>query len=75
MSSLNVSQATKREFDALQPDNDSQDEFVQKLIAAHKRDDGQVVDPEAIAREVEHKVATKCETAAYRGIKDALGEL
>lgn len=75
MTAINVSENTKREFDDLQKESMTQDEFMQELLAAYRRDNGEIVNPEEIAQEIDHKVASKVEEAAYRGIQDALGEL
>jgi hypothetical protein len=76
MASINVDKDTKAEFDELQPEDSTQAEFMAELIAAKKRDDGQVVDPEKIADEVvervTHKTASEIELAAHRGIKSGL---
>jgi hypothetical protein len=74
MSSISVSNQTKSEFDELKPDEITHDEFVQELLDAYRRDNGEVVDVDDLVDGIEKQVATKIELAAYRGIQDALGK-
>jgi len=75
MSSINVSSNTKDLFDELQPDDMTQDAFVQELLETYQKDvDGIVIDPEAIAEQIAHDVNSKVELAAYRGIDDRLDQ-
>lgn len=75
MSSINVNTETKTEFDELKPDELTQDEFVQELIAAYRRDDGEIVDIDEIVDEINHQIAAEIELSAYRGTKEALNDL
>jgi len=74
MSSISVDRQTKSEFDELKPEEMTHDEFVQELLAAYKRDNGEIVDVDDLVDGIEKKVATNVELAAYRGVKDALGK-
>jgi len=78
MAGINLDQSTKEEFDELQPDDTTQSEFVEKLLAAYRRDNGEVVNPDEIAAEIvkkaSKKVASASELGAYRGTRDALEE-
>jgi len=74
MTSIKVSSETKREFDEMKPEDDTHDEFVEKLLAAKRRDDGEVVDVETIAEDVKEQVASAIEIAAYRGVQEALDD-
>jgi hypothetical protein len=73
MSSINVSEKTKAQFDELQPENTTQDEFVQDLLETHQKDvDGIVIDPEEIAQQIKAQVATEVELASYRGVQEGI---
>lgn len=76
MASINVDKDTKAEFDELQPESLTQAEFAQELLAAYRRDNGEIINPEAIADEVveqvTHRTASEIELAAHRGIKSGL---
>jgi len=74
MSSISVSNQTKSDFDGLKPDELTHDEFVQELLDAYRRDNGEVVDVDDLVDGIERQVATKIELAAYRGIQEALGK-
>ena len=74
MSSISVSTEQKAEFDDRFPDK-SHKEAMQELLDAHKRDNGQVVDPEAIADEIKHSVAADIEQSVYRGVREAIKKL
>lgn len=72
---INVSEATKSEWDELKPDNQTHDEFAQELLETHKMQDTELVINELVNRviaEIDDSVATKAELAAYRGTKDAI---
>ena len=75
MSSINVSNDTKMEFTEMQPEDMTQDEFFQELLAAKRRDDGEVVDAEAIAEAIKTETASAIEIAAYRGTAAALEDV
>jgi len=72
MSSISVDRQTKSEFDELKPKDMTHDEFVQELLAAYKRDNGEIVDVDDLVDRIEKQVAANVELAAYRGIQDAL---
>jgi len=74
MSSISVDRQTKSEFDELKPEDATHDEFVQDLLDAYRRDNGQMVDVDSIVDDIEKQVAANIELAAYRGVKDALGK-
>jgi len=74
MSSISVDRQTKSEFDELKPEDMTHDEFVQELLAAYKRDNGEIVDVDDLVDGIEKQVAANVELAAYRGIQDALGK-
>jgi hypothetical protein len=72
MTSISVKKGTKDEFDELQPDDLTQDEFTEELLAAYRRDNGEVVDVQALVDEITRQTATSVELAAYRGTSEAL---
>jgi len=74
MSSISVDRQTKSDFDELKPEDATHDEFVQELLAAYKRDNGEIVDVDSIVDGIEKQVAANIELAAYRGVQDALGK-
>ena len=75
MPSLNVDPQTKQRSDELQPNNLTQDEWVNELLDAYEHgDDPVVIDTEEIVEKAAVEVASKCELAAYRGCKEALLE-
>jgi hypothetical protein len=47
-------------------------DFVEELIAAYKRDDGEIVSPERLVEEIKKQIATNVEIAAYRGTNEAM---
>jgi len=74
MSSISVHNQTKSDFDKLKPDELTHDEFMQELLDAYRRDNGEIVDVDDLVDGIERQVAAKIELAAYRGIQDALGK-
>jgi len=73
MSSINVSRDTKAQFDQLQPEDTTQDEFMETLLETHQKDvDGVVVDPDKIAQQIKEQVATQVELAAHRGVQEGI---
>lgn len=70
-SSISINDDTKREFDELKPDDCTHDDFMQQLIAAYRRDNGEIVDVDALVQEVTERTITNVELAAYRGTKAA----
>jgi len=74
MASISVDDSTKAEFDDMKPDNLTHDEFVDELLKAYKRDNGQVVDPSEIADEIRRQAAADIELAAYRGVIEAIDD-
>lgn len=77
MTSIRVDDDTKARFTELQPDEDTQDEFVRRLLEAYEQS-GEGVDPErwadTVAEQVANTVANKVELGAYRGAQHALEE-
>jgi len=74
MSSISVSDSTKSEFDELKPGDLTHDEFVQELLAAFRRDNGEIVDVDELVQEIKERTVTNVEIAAFRGTKEALNE-
>jgi len=72
MTSISISEDTKTEFDERKPADLTHDEFVQELLAAHKRDNGEVVDVQALVDDVNKQTAASVELAAYRGVSQAI---
>ena len=72
MSSNSCRKAAKNDLDELKPDGMSYADFVEELIAAYKRDDGEVVSPERLVEQIKKQIATNVEIAAYRGTTEAL---
>lgn len=76
MSQVGCSSSDKERFDELQPENMTQKEFVSELLDVYEnRDDKVVIDTDAIIEELRHGVASEIELAAYRGTKEAIGEI
>jgi hypothetical protein len=71
-SSVSINDDTKREFDDRKPDSMTHDEFMQELLAAHARDNGEIVDVESIVEQINHRIASNVELASYRGTAAAL---
>lgn len=75
MSSIRVDDDTKARFQELQPDDDTQGEFVRRLLNAYEQS-GPGVDPErwadVVAEQIAESVANKVELGSYRGAKSAL---
>jgi len=72
MSSISCRTSAKNEIDELKPEGMSYADFVEELIAAYKRDDGEVVSPEQLVEEIKKQIATNVEIAAYRGTNEAM---
>lgn len=72
MSSISCRTSAKNEIDELKPDDMSYADFVEELIAAYKRDDGEIVSPEKLVEEIKQQIATNVEIAAYRGANEAI---
>jgi len=70
-SSISVNDDTKREWDNLKPDDMTNDEFCNAVLAAYRRDNGEIVDVDSLVQEVTERTATNVELAAYRGTKAA----
>ena len=64
---------TKERFDSLKPEDDTQDEFVRKLLNAYEQN-GKGIDPEVwadhVAESIAQDVSTKVELGAYRAVED-----
>jgi len=72
MSSISVSDSTKSDFDELKPEDLTHDEFVQELLAAFRRDNGEIVNVDELVQEIKERTITNVEIAAFRGTKEAL---
>jgi phosphatidylserine/phosphatidylglycerophosphate/cardiolipin synthase-like enzyme len=72
MSSISVNNDTKREFDNLQPDDMTQDEFTQELLDAYRRDNGEVVNVQELVDDISKQIGASIELAAYRGTSEAI---
>jgi len=72
MVSISCTQRTKDEVARLKPDDMSYKEFVDELVAAYRRDNGEVVDIDAMVDAIVERVATNVELAAYRGVEEAI---
>lgn len=75
MPNIGISDSDKREFDDRKPDDYTQAEFTSELLDAHRRDDGEVVDVDALVDAVTKQTAAEVELAAYRGVSQALAEI
>lgn len=73
--SISVSDDDKREFNELKPEDMTQKEFFGELIAAKRRDNGEIVDVGSIVDDVERQVGASVELAAYRGTREALDDV
>jgi hypothetical protein len=73
MSSINVSRETKETFDDLQPEDMTQNQFVQILLEAYQDDLTYIVAEESdFQDELIEEAAAKTELAAFRGIDERL---
>jgi hypothetical protein len=72
MASISISNNTKAEIDELKPDDMTYKEFADELVAAYRRDNGEVVDIDNLVDRILERVATNIELAAYRGTSEAL---
>jgi len=72
MSSISVSDSTKTEWDDLKPDDLTHDEFCQEVIATYKTFNGEPVDVEELAGELEKTLIPMVEVASYRGVSEAM---
>jgi hypothetical protein len=72
MASISISNNTKTEIDDLKPDDMTYKEFADELVAAYRRDNGEVVDVDAMVDVILKRVAANIEVAAYRGVTEAL---
>lgn len=72
MASISVDPADKKEFKEMKPDELTQKQFFAELLAAKRRDEGEIVDVDEMVEEIKHRVVTNAELAAYRGTKEAL---
>jgi predicted CopG family antitoxin len=75
MASISVDDEVKREFDEMKPEDLTHSEFVEELLAAKRRDDGEIVDVGQIVDEVSKQTAATVELASYRGTREALNEV
>lgn len=76
MTSINVDREIKAEFDKLQPDGDTQKEFVRKLLECWDANNGRgyPADVDAMVEQVTKQTASEVELAARRGVTHALEE-
>ena len=72
MSSISVADSTKSEFDELKPDDLTHDEFVEELLAAYRRDNGEIVNVDELVQQITERTVTNVEIAAFRGTKEAM---
>jgi len=72
MVSISCSKTTKDEIASLKPDEMSYKEFTDELVAAYRRDNGEVVDVDELVEGIISRVASNVELAAYRGVEEAL---
>ena len=68
MSQINVSDDSKAWFDDWKGDK-TQSEAFEDLVAIVKSYEGEPVDVEALAEELEHSLLSKVELSAYRGAR------
>jgi len=69
---VNLKPDTKSRFDELQPESDTQDEFVQTLLDRYEAgDDPVIIDHEDISEHIESAMSV-AEAAAYRGTREAI---
>jgi hypothetical protein len=72
---ISVKNQTKSRWDDLKPEDMTHDEFAQEVLDAFEHgDDPVVIDTDAIVDKAAVKLSGHVETAAYRGIKDALNK-
>ena len=70
---ISVKTQTKSRWDDLKPEDMTHDEFCQEVLDAYEHgDDPVVIDTDAIVSKAAVKLSGQVETAAYRGIKEAL---
>jgi hypothetical protein len=73
MSSINVSRDTKAQFDNLQPEDMTQNQFVELLLEAYQDDFTYIVAEESdFQDELIEEAAAKTELAAFRGVNERL---
>lgn len=72
MASISISNPTKAEIDELKPEDMTYKEFADELVAAYRRDNGEIVDVDKLVAVIIERVATNIELAAYRGVSEAL---
>jgi len=70
--SISVSGETKRKWDERKPADYTHDEMAQHALECVARDDGEIVNIDEMVEEINHRIATEVELAAYRGVKEAL---
>jgi len=69
---VNLKPDTKSRFDELQPDDETQDEFVQTLLDRYEAgNEPVIIDHEDIAEHIESAMSV-AEAAAYRGTVEAI---
>jgi hypothetical protein len=70
--SISVGGDTKRQWDERKPSDYTHDEFAQHALDCVARDEGEVVNIDDMVEEINHRIATEVELAAYRGVREAL---
>jgi len=56
MSSISCRTSAKNEIDELKPDGMSYADFVEELISAYKRDEGEVISPERLVEQIKQQM-------------------
>jgi hypothetical protein len=70
---ISVKNQTKSRWDELKPEDMTHDEFCQEVLDAFEHgDDPVIIDTNKIVSKAAVKLSGQVETAAYRGIKEAL---
>ena len=73
MSSINVRPEDKARFAELQPEDKTQKEFFAEMLRTYENaDETLTVDTDAVIDRVSIAVAAEIETAAFRGVTDAI---
>ena len=70
---ISVKNQTKSRWDELKPEDMTHDEFCQEVLDAFEHgDDPVVIDTDKIVSKAAVKLSGQVETAAYRGVTEAL---
>jgi hypothetical protein len=73
--SISVSDDDKAEFQEMKPADMTQKEFFSELLAAKRRDEGEIVNPSEIVDQAALELGKEVELAAFRGTRSALNEV